>query len=678
MSVIDLLVCFLFLGLAAIWLLQTTADSWSKDSATAAADSWTANDLVVQRIQDLASCFSLTVQGVRILVFYPVSRSNFLHWLFGVDYQSLIRYHILFGNGVVFLSWASAALNLTLWAAKGEHSSQFTDLTSFHDPRLDPTGTWSEENCSGLVATGLLTVLYVSSLEWFRKNYYHAWKIIHVFTAFAFISFSLMYSPNVAFYILPGILLYLLDKTLRGWQCFNSTTLTPGQDIVISSKGIVTISLDWAGGSKMKPGQTIYLTVPEIHKFQAHPFSIASVSDVEIEDPKQVVIDLEKQSISSHSPSCSCSRVQTLVHIKVGGEWTSSLLNRVKDESKGELVCQVEGPYDYLPCLPTHNVVVMVAGGIGITPILGILRCWIAQPHLAPEACYLVWSSRSIEDLSLLDSALVDLASADSSTKSWLRLHVHFTGKHEKIVASFDREKDATQPTELRAEDSETSSDSYFTSISISSISTETSNFCGPSSSSTPQSETCKRKIKPLLIPVASNHPILYLVLASLCFLGAYAGLQIPAYYDAQLKSHTLNWFVLGLLRVSCLIVGSCCPPLLGLIALASLRKSLVSSSRSQSLGSDAAKSMVYSSVQEINGGLHLKCKASGFCVPIDTRRPDLRSLLSRIKATHDTEIEIPVLVGGREALLESSRNEIEEQNSQKGAYLRLQTVAVM
>ena len=119
MSVVDLLVWSFWLGLAAVWLYETSVNSWAVDNAKAETNGWSINDLAVQRIHDSASCFSLAVQGVRILVFYPVSRSNFIHWLFGIDYHTVIRYHIFFANGVVFLSWASVALNMTLWGAKG-------------------------------------------------------------------------------------------------------------------------------------------------------------------------------------------------------------------------------------------------------------------------------------------------------------------------------------------------------------------------------------------------------------------------------------------------------------------------------------------------------------------------------------------------------------------------------
>ncbi len=81
---------------------------------------------------------------------------------------------------------------------------------------------------------------------------------------------------------------------------------------------------------------------------------------------------------------------------------------------------QVEGPYSVSPCMPQDHVIVLVAGGMGITPMLGMLRAWATaaddgdeedgldpQP---PSAVFLCWTVRNLEELQLLDSRLVEIA----------------------------------------------------------------------------------------------------------------------------------------------------------------------------------------------------------------------------------------------------------------------------
>ena len=80
--------------------------------------------------------------------------------------------------------------------------------------------------------------------------------------------------------------------------------------------------------------------------------------------------------------------------------------------------CQVEGPYESSPASPNANsdVTVLIAGGLGVTPLLGMLRSWAASSNSPSSGrsprgiVYLLWSSRSLEELELMDSALVQIA----------------------------------------------------------------------------------------------------------------------------------------------------------------------------------------------------------------------------------------------------------------------------
>ncbi len=91
------------------------------------------------------------------------------------------------------------------------------------------------------------------------------------------------------------------------------------------------------------PGQTVYLRCPAISLFQSHPFSVADVA-------------------TEFAPN----RLYLTLHLAVKGPWTSALRTRLLS---GETVSlQVEGPYEtILDNPPSTSVVVMVAGGLGVS-----------------------------------------------------------------------------------------------------------------------------------------------------------------------------------------------------------------------------------------------------------------------------------------------------------------------
>lgn len=214
-----------------------------------------------------------------------------------------------------------------------------------------------------------------------------------------------MHVNGVPGFMLPGLILYIFDLLLRGIQLVNTASLTPGQDISIHGS-IITVSLRWKPGSVIKPGQTVYLRFPSV-SIEGHPFSVAGVEEV------------------SESPGGDRGFVHTLLHFRAGKHGEGSMTHKLKTKlldlqlrgnSLQEMIqAQVEGPYWVSGCMPQDNVVVMVIGGIGITPALGLLRAWAAAAakgasDAVPKAVHLLWSARSVDELQLLDNTLIDMA----------------------------------------------------------------------------------------------------------------------------------------------------------------------------------------------------------------------------------------------------------------------------
>lgn len=53
------------------------------------------------------------------LLFFPVPRNTFLHYVFNTDFSSLLKYHRWLGFGVAWTSIIHGCLYYTYWSLKG-------------------------------------------------------------------------------------------------------------------------------------------------------------------------------------------------------------------------------------------------------------------------------------------------------------------------------------------------------------------------------------------------------------------------------------------------------------------------------------------------------------------------------------------------------------------------------
>lgn len=122
------------------------------------------------------------------------------------------------------------------------------------------------------------------------------------------------------------------------------------------------------GKRKWQPGTFAQIAVPSISKFQWHPFSITSFSNKEL-----------------------------ILCIKGGGDWTNELCHRACQGNLVSTTCYVDGPY----MTSTYNYknyshVLMVAGGIGVTPFVSVISDMMHEKHQC-RSLTLHWVLRDIE-----------------------------------------------------------------------------------------------------------------------------------------------------------------------------------------------------------------------------------------------------------------------------------------
>jgi predicted ferric reductase len=136
--------------------------------------------------------------------------------------------------------------------------------------------------------------------------------------------------------------------------------------------------------SSLQPGQFVFVNVPEISLFEWHPFTVSS----------------------------SPTEAEMTLHVKrmARFEWSGRLYSLAKyyDTSTNVMlpprVC-IDGPYGVPLQYQKYKSVVLIAGGIGITPVISIFRYLYDRARVTtediPELVQLVWVVKRRSDLAL-------------------------------------------------------------------------------------------------------------------------------------------------------------------------------------------------------------------------------------------------------------------------------------
>jgi NAD(P)H-flavin reductase len=228
----------------------------------------------------------------------------------------------------------------------------------------------------GWLALVFALPLVVFSLPWFRRNKFEWFYYSH----FLFIPFMILlhlHYPYMIYYAAAGLAGYIQDKLL--WFLSSRRPIRI-LSLTTPVRGYVCLEVAVDPSYSFEPGQWVQINIPAISLLQWHPMSVTSV-------PGHSSISMD---------------------IKVLGDWTRRL---------EELALQFDASnyshttvfmdffhgsshlkdWGYL----THPAVIMVAGGIGITPMISAMRTIVSNGIPGIQRVYLVWvvKNESVVDL---------------------------------------------------------------------------------------------------------------------------------------------------------------------------------------------------------------------------------------------------------------------------------------
>lgn len=349
----------------------------------------------------VATRFGLLAEACLALLLLPVLRGMALFRFVGVQFEASVRYHVWLGTAMIFFATFHGVSTLIVWGIK--------------DRIQDEMGKWQKTGriyLAGEIALVTGLVIWITSLPPIRRKRFEIFYYTH-HLYIVFLLFFLFHGGDRHFYmVFGGVFLFGLDKLLRIIQSRPQTCILSAR--VFPCKAIeLVVAKD--PGLKYAPTSIIFMKIPSISRFQWHSFSITSSSN--IDDNTMSVI------------------------IKCGGWWTDSLSDIIHaelDSGSNQMKCipiAIEGPYgpaslDFL----SYESLLLVAGGVGITPFLSILQEITSTQssirYRFPRRIELLYIMKKSQDICLLNPILHLLQ--NQSAEQWhLKLKVFVTQEEE-------------------------------------------------------------------------------------------------------------------------------------------------------------------------------------------------------------------------------------------------------
>ncbi|KAG2709822.1 hypothetical protein I3760_05G259600 [Carya illinoinensis] len=295
--------------------------------------------------------------------FFPVARGSSILPLVGLTSESSIKYPIWLGH-VSMILFATHTVGFIIYWAMTNQMAQ----------------------CIGI---GKLAMWVTSFPRVRRKMFEVLFYTHHLYILFIF--FYVLHVGTAYFcMILPGVVLFLVDRFLRFLQSRQSARLVSARILPCDT---VELNFSKSQGLNYNPSSIMFINVPSISKFQWHPFTLTSCCNMEPDKLSLV--------------------------IKRGGSWSQKLFQ------------ELSSPVDHLK--------VSVEGPYGPSLLRTLLKSIHQRMHLYVPRVLLVCAFKNSADLAMLD-LLIPISGAPTQTsKMQLQIEVYVTRNKEQ--SSIDSQK---------------------------------------------------------------------------------------------------------------------------------------------------------------------------------------------------------------------------------------------
>ncbi|KAG5528424.1 hypothetical protein RHGRI_029188 [Rhododendron griersonianum] len=311
-------------------------------------------------------------------LFLPIARGSVLLRLVDIPFEHATRYHVWLGHLTMLLFTLHGLFYVIAWALQGRLLSQLLEWKNI-----------GVANLAGVISLAAGLFMWVTSLRPVRRQNFELFFYTHQLYI-VFVVFLAMHVGDFIFSIAAGgIFIFILDRFLRFCQSRRTVKVISASCLPC---GTVELVVSKPANLQYNALSFIFLQVRELSWLQWHPFSVSS------------------------SPLDGKHHMAIL--IKVLGKWTENLKGRILNGPKEDcalkslqphanITVSVEGPYGHeSPYHLMYENLILVAGGIGISPFLAILsdilhRINDRKPCL-PRNVIIIWAVKNSDELPLL------------------------------------------------------------------------------------------------------------------------------------------------------------------------------------------------------------------------------------------------------------------------------------
>ncbi|KAF0690165.1 Aste57867_18415 [Aphanomyces stellatus] len=365
-----------------------------------------------------AVAVALAFSGLYNLTFLalPATRHSFwLEWL-NIPYNHAVKYHRWLGVATITCFGAHFLIFFIQFA---KTDTLFDELVPCFDCNIaaSPGGKDTWVNVFGELALLCMLIMGAMALPYVRRHYYSSFKLAHFLFVPATVFAVVHYDP-IILWIFTAMVLYLVNRAYS-----NATTATPALIHAAVTLPANVTQLTFYCASTYHPGDIVYLNVPAISKTQWHPFSIASTP--------------------LHTPGL------LTVYVKALGHWTTQLHAHMQQCTAAGTLPVVYVDTGYTPSVtmsPAYSSVVLVGGGIGVTPLLGqAMHALHARPD---QDVYFIWHVKTLDMALQFQSWLHQLEAVAAAKRCRLHVRIHVT---QQDCAEIAIEHDDDAPTASEA-----------------------------------------------------------------------------------------------------------------------------------------------------------------------------------------------------------------------------------
>ncbi|KAJ3479218.1 hypothetical protein NLG97_g8377 [Lecanicillium saksenae] len=254
----------------------------------------------------------------------------------------------------------------------------------------------------GLMAWICLALIFLTALPIIRRRYFELFYYTH-FLFFVFMVGALYHTTNGPEFLLPGFSLWVVDRAIRLIYGFRKITV----ERVTYYEGDLT-KLQLSGARAAKPGQIVWLQLLGISFAHWHPFTVASVAPDSTSPKSTVAI----RGIGGYTLA-----VQRLVEKPLASDDAPSIVRIRLDGPYGV------GRFNWYD----ERLIVLVAGGVGITPGLSISSSIIhgaANSAMPIRHIYLLWIVKEVSHIAWFAEELRHLQTLSNQDTSRVKFNI--------------------------------------------------------------------------------------------------------------------------------------------------------------------------------------------------------------------------------------------------------------